>query len=47
MTYLKRILVVARDANVTFHNLDTFDPGEFNRALQGALFLWEGKAHPI
>jgi hypothetical protein len=24
---------VARDANVTFHNLDTLDAGEFNGAL--------------
>lgn len=38
---------MARDANVTFHNLNTFDSGEFDGALQRTLFLWEENAHPI
>ena len=46
-TYLKWIFIVTWDDNVTFHNLDTFDSGEFDGTLQSALFLWGGKTHSI
>lgn len=46
-TYLERVLIVAGDDNVTFHNFHTLDSGQFNGPLQRPLFLKDKEKHLV